>query len=245
MGFKIFNESAYKIVDEWLIKNSNLVADKKEFAKAVEEFLVKEKFILPTSSQLMCKIFKLYNQKQSLTFNMIASNLTLCQKKFIDDICKGDNKDNESYKLITEIKKPIAEANVKNITCKIVSLNKVKHLKFEKLQLAALGSGYVEKLSKLIYHYDRSSIRKIKPDAKIYTMVACYIHEITKSAIDEIIVANDKLLGEIERRVNRDFDEHYKKLKNKAQTSRDFALETLKGLQSHEQRDSMTIGTIL
>ncbi|WP_341750112.1 hypothetical protein [Candidatus Tisiphia endosymbiont of Sialis lutaria] len=87
------------------MKNSNLIVDKKEFTKAVEEFLVKEKFILPTPSQLMRKVFKLYNQKQSYIFNTTASSLTLSQRKFIDDICKSGNKDNENYKLVTEIKK--------------------------------------------------------------------------------------------------------------------------------------------
>lgn len=72
-------------------------------------------------------------------------------------------------------------------------------------------------------------------------MIACHLYEIIKSTIDEIIEANDKLLGEIERRINRDFDEYYRKLKNKAKVSRTFVLQTLKNLLTHEKRDSITL----
>lgn len=172
------------------------------------------------------------------TFNTVAANLTALQREFIDDIYKDNNKNNESYQLLIKIRQPIGNANVKNITSKIISLNKLKHLKFESLQFESLDLSYIEKLSKLSYHYDRSSIRRIKPDSKRYTMLACHLHEITKSAIDEIIDANDKLLGEIERRVNRDFDKCYKKLKNNAKISRDLALRTLRGLLNHQQCES-------
>lgn len=254
LRFKVFDESANASVDEWLAKNSNLIVDKKEFAKVVEEFLVKEKFILPAPSQLMRQIFKLYQQKQSDLFHKIASNLNSLQKEFIDSLYKDDDQNDndknnkkdatkykENYKLVATIKKPMGDANVKNISSKIAALNKLKYLKFESLPLEVLDLGYVEKLNKLIYHYDKSSIRKIKPDAKRYTMLACHLHEITKSAIDDIILANDKLLGEVERRVNRDFDDYYKQLKNKARASRELALQTLKNLRSHERRDLITV----
>lgn len=238
LKFKIFDESAYNIVDEWLVKNGNLISNRKDFTKAVEKFLVKEKFILPASNQLMRKILTLYNQKQLGLFHNIASNLTLPQTKFIDEFCKDNS---ESYKLVIEVRKDMGDANVKNISSKIESFNKLKHLKFESLAFETLDSGYAEQLSKLVYHYDKASIQKIKPDTKRYTMLACHIHEIMKSAIDNIIVANDKLLGEIERRINRDFDDYYKKLKSRAKVSRALALNTLKNLQTHEQRESTTI----
>lgn len=237
LKFKIFDESAHTIIEEWLNKNSKLVADKKELSVAIEVFLVKEKFILPTSSQLVRKIFALYNHKQLSVFKIIAANMTSSQKKFIDSLC--DNEDN--YKLLTNLKKSMGEANVKNIVLKVESLNKLKYLKFENLSLKLLDLGYIEKLNKLVEHYDKSAIRRIKPDTKRYTMVACHIHEVVKSAIDEIIKANDKLLGEIERRINRDFNNYYKKLKNKAKTSRILALQTLKDLLHHKRRDSITL----
>ena len=46
---------------------------------------------------------------------------------------------------------------------------------------------------------------------------------------------------EIERRINRDFDEYYRKLKNKAKISRALALQTLKDLLHHKQRDFITL----
>lgn len=241
LKFKIFDELAHVKVETWLNTNSSFVADKKALSIAIETFLVKEKFILPASSQLMRKLFNLYSKKQFNIFNAIASRLTTLQKEFIDDICKNDSKDNENYKLLEEIKKPMGDANVKNISVKIESLNKLKHLNFESLQFELLDLSYTEKLNKLVEHYDRSAIRRIKPDSKRYTMLACHLHEVTKLAIDGIIDANDKLLGEVERRINRDFDEYYHKLKNRAKISRVLALQTLKDLLHHKQRDSTTL----
>jgi hypothetical protein len=62
-----------------------------------------------------------------------------------------------------------------------------------------------------------------------------------KTLIDLIINSYDKLMGEIERRVNRDFDTEFKKIRNDAKASREKALSTLKLLINHEKRSSMTI----
>ncbi len=164
------------------------MANKKELSVAIEALLIKEKFILSTSSQLMRKIFELYNHKQLSIFETITANMTFAQKKFIDSLCDNE----ENYKLLTNLKKSMGEANVKNIILKIESLNKLKHLKFENLSLKLLDLSYIEKLNKLVEHYDKSAIRRIKPDTKRYTMMACHIHEIVKSTIDDIIEANDK-----------------------------------------------------
>lgn len=227
LGFKVFNESSYDMIGNWLSSNGALLANKKALADGIEKFLVKERVILPSQSQLMRTVFKLYSKQQHSAFDIIYSKLSNLQKAFIADICSTD-KDNANLQLFTTIKKPMGDANVKNILLKIDALRKLKPLKFESMQFESLDRGYIEKLSKLANHYDRSALRRIRPIAKQYTMLACHLHEIIKSAIDQVIDANDKLLGEIERRINRDFDEYTKKMREQAKLSRRLAIKTLK-----------------
>lgn len=126
LEFKVFNELAYNAVEGWLNSNSNLIVDKNALSVGIEKFLIKEKFILPTHSQLMRTVFNLYSKKQLSIFGTIASCLTMSQKKFIDGMCQNGKQDSENYRLLAEIKKPMGDANVKNISLKIESLNQLK-----------------------------------------------------------------------------------------------------------------------
>jgi TnpA family transposase len=240
LEFTTFNESAQDLIKDWLSKNSELIADKKTLSVAIEKFLVKEKIMLPAQSQLMRVVFNLYAKQQYNVFDIIASSLSVAQKKFIDDICNADNTD-INYKLLVSIRRPMGDPNVKNILLKIEALRKLRPLKFTSLKFESLDASYIEKLSKLVDHYDRSALRRINPPAKRYTMLACHLYEITIAAIDQVIDANDKLLGEIERRINRDFEQYEKKLKERGRISQNLALETLKNLLTHQRRQATTI----
>ena len=72
-------------------------------------------------------------------------------------------------------------------------------------------------------------------------MMICYLHESSKTMMDLIINSYDKLMGEIERRVNRDFEIEYKKIRNNAKTSSIKAIATLKLLKYHKQRSTTTL----
>lgn len=237
LGFKPFNDTAYCKIEEWFSCNSNSIADKQQLSLNIEKFLVQEKFILPAVNQLMRKVFNIYNKKQLDTFKTIALNLTDLQKKFIEKLCKED----DTYNLLAEIKKPLGDPNVKNILVKIELLNKIKPLHFERLNLSLLDPSYVTKLSELVERYDRSAIRKIRPEDKKYTMLVCHLCEVVRTAIDHILDANDKLVGEIERRINRDYEHYYNQFSNNVKLSRNLALEVLKKMKTHELRDILTI----
>lgn len=68
LQFKTLDASAYIMIESWLVHNGSLILDKKVLSTAIEAFLVKEKFILPTSSQLMRKVFSLYSQSKTVEY---------------------------------------------------------------------------------------------------------------------------------------------------------------------------------
>lgn len=239
LGFKDFNKTFHDKILIWLDKNPNYIGNKKDLATNIEEFLIREKIILPSSSQLMRTVFSIYASKQKAIFDDISKTLNNKQKKFIDSL--GDNKFQKSTSIFNELQKPMGEANVKNILSRIELLEQLQKLQLNKLPLETINPDYRQKLAKLVEYYDASSLRKIKPIAKRYTMVVCYLSEISKVMLDQIIDANDKLLGEIDRRINRDFEEEYKHIRNEAQLSRKLALHTLKRLLNHKQRNILTI----
>jgi hypothetical protein len=75
-------------------------------------------------------------------------------------------------------------------------------------------------------------------------MVAFYLSQTSKVILDQIIDSNDKLLGEIDRRINRNFVGEYKHIGFEVQLSRKLALQTLKRLLKHQQRNLLTINYI-
>ena len=58
LGYQNWNNNCHDKVLAWLNENSNLIGNKKELTDKVEEFLRKEKIILPNRSQLMRAVFR-------------------------------------------------------------------------------------------------------------------------------------------------------------------------------------------
>ena len=69
----------------------------------------------------------------------------------------------------------------------------------------------------------------------------CYLYESTKSIMDIMVNGYDKLMGEIERRVNRDYDIELKELRRRARDSSHRAILTLKLLRDHKDRSIVTL----
>lgn len=240
LGFKDFNTTyCHDKIVIWLEQNPDHIGNKKDFARKIEEFLLKEKIILPASSQLMRSVFSIYASRQKAIFEIVANHLSNKQKNFIDNF--GGKRNKQSVTLFNELLSPMGEANSKNILSRIALFEELQKLKLNELPLESINHDYRQKLAKLIQYYDSSNLQKIKPEAKRYTMIVCYLSEISKVMLDQIIDANDKLLGEIERRINRDFEEEYKYIRTCAQASHKLALQTLEMLLNHKQRTVVTI----
>lgn len=73
--------------------------------------------------------------------------------------------------LLPEIKKPIGEVNIKNITLKIDIIEKLLELKLADLPWKLIHPSSSEKLAQLVYKYDIASIKRIKPVTKKDVMV--------------------------------------------------------------------------
>jgi len=235
--FLRFKELDFKtdiLVSDFLAQNPVLISNKNEITKEIEKFLIKARIILPSKSQLMRFVYSKYGQTQIDVFEVFASKITEEQKKYLENIY-----DKES--LLSEIKKPIGEVNIKNVTPKIDTIENLLELKLEDLPWKLIHPSYSEKLTQLIHKYEHSSIKRIKPDTKRDVMMICYLHESSKTMMDLIINSYDKLMGEIERRVNRDFEIEFRKIRSEEKTSREKAISTLKLLKYHEQRATTTL----
>lgn len=234
LGFKEFDYKNDVLVSNFLEQNPLLINNKDEIAREVENYLIKAKIHLPSKSQLMKYVYSKYNKTQIDILETFALSINDEQLLYLNKIYKENI-------LLPEIKKPIGEVNIKNITLKIDTLEKLLELKLEDLPWKLIHPSYSEKLAQLVYKYDITSIRRIKPETKRDVMVICYLYESTKSIMDLTVNSYDKLIGEIERRVNRDYEIELKQLRSKAKDSSRKALITLKLMRDHEHRKIMTL----
>ena len=234
LEFKEFDFKTDSLISEFLDQNPILISDKDELTKEIEKFLIKCKYILPTKSQLMRFAYGKYGKKQIDVFKVFASGITVQQKNFLDEIYKKN-----SY--LPEIKKPIGEVNVKNVIPKIEVIEKLLDLKLEDLAWKLIHPSYSEKLTRLVHKYEHDAIRRIKPNSKRNVMLICYLHENSKTLMDLIVNSYDKLMGEIERRVNRDFELELKRIRKEARDSQEKALLTLMLLKNHKKSATTTL----
>lgn len=234
MGFKDFDFKNDTLVSNFLEQNPLLISNKDEIAEEVENFLIKAKICLPSKSQLMRDVYSKYDKTQTDILETFATNIGEAQQKYLKKIY-------EENVLLPEIKKPIDEVNIKNITLKIEAIEKLLELKLEDLPWKLIHPSYSEKLAQLIHKYDISAIRRIQPDTKRDVMMICYLYESSKSIMDLMVNSYDKLIGEIERRVNRDYEIELKQIRSKAKDSGQKAITTLKLLRDHENRLTLTL----
>jgi hypothetical protein len=182
----------------------------------------------------MRDVYSKYDKTQTDILETFATNIGEVQQKYLKKIY-------EENVLLPEIKKPIDEVNIKNITLKIEAIEKLLELKLENLPWKLIHPSYSEKLAQLIHKYDISAIRRIQPDTKRDVMMICYLYESSKSIMDLMVNSYDKLIGEIERRVNRDYEIELKQIRSKAKDSGQKAITTLKLLRDHENRLTLTL----
>lgn len=234
LGFKDFNFKNDNLVSNFLEQNPLLISNKDEIAQEVENFLIEAKIYLPGKSQLMRHVYSKYGKTQVDILETFAININEAQKLFLDKIY-------EKNVFLPEIKKPIGEVNIKNITLKIEIIENLLKLRLEDLPWKLIHPNYSEKLAQLIHKYDIAAIKRIKPNVKRDVMMICYLYESSKSMMDLMVNSYDKLLGEIERRVNRDYDIELKHLRNKAKDSSQKAISTLKLLRDHKNRSTVTL----
>lgn len=234
LGFKDFDFKNDNLVSNFLEQNPLLISNKDEIAQEVEKFLIEAKMYLPSKSQLMRYVYSKYGKTQVDILETFAININEAQSQFLKKIY-------EKNVFLPEIKKPIGEVNIKNITLKIEIIEKLLKLKLEELPWKLIHPSYSEKLAQLIHKYDIAAIKRIKPNVKKDVMMICYLHESSKSMMDLMVNSYDKLMGEIERRVNRDYDIELKQLRNKAKDSSQKAILTLKLLRDHKERSTVTL----
>ena len=234
LGFKEFDYQNDILVSNFLEQNPLLINNKDEIAQEVENYLIKAKVYLPSKSQLMRYVYSKYSKTQIDILETFAMSINDAQLLYLNRIY-------DKNVLLPEIKKPIGEVNIKNITLKIDIIEKLLELKLADLPWKLIHPSYSEKLAQLVCKYDIASIKRIKPVTKRDVMVICYLYESMKSIMDLMVNSYDKLIGEIERRVNRDYELELKQLRSKAKDSSRKALLTLKLLRDHEHRKTTTL----
>jgi len=234
LGFKDFDFKNDTLVSDFLEQSPLLISNKDEIAGEVENFLVRAKICLPSKSQLMRYVYSKYDKTQTDILETFATSITKAQQEYLNKIYKENV-------LLPEIKKPINEVNIKNITLKIDIIEKLLELKLGDMPWKLIHPSYSEKLAQLIHKYDIAAIRRIKPDIKRDVMMICYLYESSKSSIDLIVNSYDKLIGEIERRVNRDYEIELKQIRSKAKDSSLKAINTLKLIRDHKSRSTVTL----
>ena len=217
-----FTDIVPAALERWVKANTDIINDKKLLLHYVKEFLLKERFIAPSDNQLLRQINSVYAQIREAGYELICSKLNAKQLESLDG--------NEIYLLISKIRNPMAEANVKNCNIRINLLREIQDTGFDKLDLRAVSGEYIINLHNLAKNYDLSALRKIRPLSKRNAIIACHLFELNKLLIDTIIEANERLMGEILRRVNRDYDDQYNKLRRAVQHGQRFALKVMKKL---------------
>lgn len=234
LGFKDFDFKNDTLISNFLEQTPLLISNKKEITKEVENFLVKAKIHLPCKNQLMKHVYGKYDKTQVNILATFAAGISEVQYQFLERVY-------EQNILLPEIKKPIGEVNVKNIIPKIEVIEELLKLGLESLPWKLIHPSYSEKLAQIIHKYDITAIRRIRPRTKRDVMVICYLHESTKSIMDTMVNSYDKLIGEIERRVNRDYEIELKQLRNRARDSSRRAISTLKLLRDHRHQSTITL----
>lgn len=240
LGFVAFDEEAYAQLSDWLTHQLNgLWLSQADLVARAETFLKQHAILLPTAKSLGKKVAQLKQSTLTNLYQQIAESLPQKKLKRLDKLIKP--KGHRAFSSLQQFKRSPPEASAKVINHILDQLAILLKLGVHKLDLTAYDQAFIKTLALLVNTYDASAMRRIRPAAKRYAYLICFLSEAYKSLIDNIIELNAQFLTKKKRLSQHAVDKQIKPLRRKSTASLDIVLETTRALIQHVDPENTSL----
>ena len=120
------------------------------------------------------------------------------------------------------------------ITERIEHYHFLRSVGIGRLDLSAVPAAQIRSLAQLAARYDVWALRRFVP-AKRYALVTCFLVEIQKTLLDQVVVLHDQFLTAILRKSRNSFERRYRELRQRAKKGWDTLLRAVEILLSLER----------
>jgi hypothetical protein len=120
------------------------------------------------------------------------------------------------------------------ITERIEHYQFLRSLGIGRLDLSAVTAAQIRSLAQLAARYDVWALRRFAP-AKRYALVTCFLVEIQKTLLDQVVVLHDQFLTAMLRKSRNSFERRYRELRQRAKKGWDTLLRAVEILLSLER----------
>jgi len=194
LNYKEFNLDSYILLKELISSKlrSKLYAQNSLFKEA-EEFLLKEKILLPSKKSLGRKVATIKQSVLSDIYKEISNFFSDKHLRKFDKLLQTTGKG--LFSSLMQFKSSPPEATSKVINDYLDKLSILLKLKMHKVSFASIDAELIRSIANIVYTYDSDSLKKISPSSKRHAYIICFLSEGYKSIIDHILDLNNQILA--------------------------------------------------
>jgi hypothetical protein len=232
LGFRAFDPAAQEELERWLLVGAAEGLDAAELLRRAEEALYAWKVVLPAPSTLQRLVGSVSVRAQQQLFEHIAGCLTPQISQEIDALLQVP--EGQQRSLFFRVKEYPPAASAVAITERIEHYQFLRSLGIGRLDLSAVPAAQIRSLAQLAARYDVWALRRFAP-AKRYALVTCFLVEIQKTLLDQVVALHDQFLTALLRKSRNSFERRYRELRQRAKKGWDMLLRAVEILLSLER----------
>jgi hypothetical protein len=232
LGFLSFDPAAQEELERWLLVGATEGLDAAERLRRAEEALHTWKVILPAPSTLQRLVASVSARAQQQLFEHIAGCLTPQIRQEIDALLQVPEGAQRS--LFCRVQEYPPAASAVAITTRIEHYGFLRSLGIGHLDLSAVPAAQVRSLAQLAARYDVWALKRFAP-AKRSALVTCFLVEIQKTLLDQVVALHDQFLTALLRKSRNSFERRYRDLRQRAKRGWDTLLRAVEILLSLEK----------
>ena len=223
MGLIPFTDDTIDALEAWILQIVRADFYVEDLIQRAETFLRQNKIIFPASKQLERMVNSAYAKAEKRIFELIAMKIPDAIRNSIDKILEIGPDRNKSDFFAFDDYPP--EAKAKALSEQLDKYNELVSIGIDTVCFQDIPPALLNELGKAVKCYDAWQIKRFE-ESKRYALAACYLHELRKTILDNIVYMNSKYLTNIHREAKNAFEKEHGALRKRLQKG----IETLKEL---------------
>ncbi len=213
----------------------------KQIIEQAAQYLLNQKIMLPTISELKRKVTTLYTKQQQNSFYLVYCQLTDETKLALNKFINTSDKVKRSFFGIVKEFPPYASTAVLNRYLEYYE--KICKINLSNIDLCMLSNKLVIYCCQLANQYHADDMKRFA-ESKRYTLLIFFIIETRKIILDYVIALHDQFVSDMLRRSKNSFDEKFKEYRQRLKQANNIMLKTVDFLMSHAENKPFTMSQV-
>ncbi len=221
LGFARFDETAQVQLQDWLQQRSEQGELPSELFHKAEEYLLSNRIVLPGPSTIERLVIHVCSESHGRLFDSIYNQLSPDLCKSIDQLLTTPKGDQRSY--FQKLKEYPPSGKISSIQDYLKRYRTLSETGIDKFEAQTIDPAFLDYLFKLAKRYSAKDLKRFKKHKK-YAMMTCFLLEIHKILLDNLVKMHDQFVMDMCRQCKNIHEKKHRKLRKRQKKAVDTIL---------------------